>query len=339
MCDCRKRYRITIALASILTLAIAYSYAGADSLQTIKGKLPQKTAETSAGWLKYENNPVLGGDLGTCFDVALLKEKDTYRMWFSWRPRKSVALVESADGINWSKPRIVLGPNPGSGWEDDINRPAVISHHGQYRMWYTGQAKGRSWIGYATSPDGVTWKRASEKPVLSSEEPWEDVAVMCPHVLWDDKQAVFRMWYSAGQQYEPNSIGYATSPDGLHWKKLPANPIFTAKADSPWERHKVTACQIIPCDDFHLMFYIGFRDEHHAQIGLARSRDGISGWQRHRANPIIFPGADAWDADSCYKPFVIYDKMNDRWLLWYNGRNGAAEQIGMAIHKGLDLGF
>ena len=33
-------------------------------------------------------------------------------------------------------------------------------------MWYTGQAKGHSSIGYATSHDGVTWKRMSDKPVL-----------------------------------------------------------------------------------------------------------------------------------------------------------------------------
>jgi len=297
------------------------------------------TLQTSAGWVKYENNPVLGGDLGTCFDVSLLNEQGRYRMWFSWRPRKSLALVESVDGINWSEPRIVLGPHPDSGWEDDINRPTVIRKDGTYHMWYTGQARGRSWIGYATSSDGVTWKRMADKPVLSSERPWEDVAVMCPHVLWDDEAAVYRMWYSAGQQYEPNAIGYATSPDGLHWQKLPANPIFTARADSPWEQHKVTACQIIPDADGYLMFYIGFRDEHHAQIGLARSRDGISGWQRHPANPIIFPGGDAWDGDACYKPFAIYDDRRERWLLWYNGRRGSAEQIGLALHQGRDLGF
>ena len=40
------------------------------------------------------------------------------------------------------------------------------------------------------------------------------------------------------------------------------------------------------------MFYIGFRDQDHAQIGLARSKDGITGWQRHPANPIIRPGKE-----------------------------------------------
>ena len=57
--------------------------------------------KTSAGWHKCENNPVLGGSLGTCFDVALLKEDDRYRMWFSWRPKDSVALTESVDGVQW----------------------------------------------------------------------------------------------------------------------------------------------------------------------------------------------------------------------------------------------
>lgn len=317
--------------------------ASAESLGRITGKLPQKKSsraiETSAGWQKYENNPVLGGDLGTCFDVTMLKEKGTYRMWFSWRPKKSVALVESGDGINWSKPRIVLGPNSGSGWEDDINRPAVIKRKGTYHLWYTGQAKGHSWIGYATSGDGLAWKRISDRPVVSSEEPWEDVAVMCPHVIWDEEEGLFRMWYSGGQQYEPNAIGYATSPDGLHWKKLKSNPIFAADPDKQWEQHKVTACQVIPEKDGYLMFYIGFRDEHRAQIGLARSKDGIANWRRHPANPIIFPGEETWDADSCYKPFAIYDEQNDRWLVWYNGRRQNVEQIGLAIHKGLNLGL
>ena len=85
------------------------------------------------------------------------------------------------------------------------------------------------------------------------------------------------------------------------------------------------------------MFYIGFFDEPTAQICLARSRDGITGWQRHPENPIIAPGRDSWDSDACYKPFVILGK--DRWMLWYNGRRGGMEQIGFAFHEGENLGF
>jgi predicted GH43/DUF377 family glycosyl hydrolase len=294
-------------------------------------------AETISGWTKYPHNPVLGGDLGTCFDVSVLKEEDRYRMWFSWRPKESIALVESRDGIRWSKPVIVLGPNPASHWEDGINRPVVIKNGDLYRMWYTGQAKGKSWIGYATSPDGNEWKRMTAQPVLAPEQPWEKVAVMCPHVLYDEGEKLYRMWYSGGEQYEPNAIGYATSPDGQKWTKHDRNPIFRPDPKQTWEKDRVTACQVLQHGGWHLMYYIGFRDADHAQIGIARSKDGITNWQRHPANPILRPGKDQWDHDAVYKPYAIFD--GRRWLLWYNGRKGGIEQIGLALHEGEDLGF
>jgi len=294
--------------------------------------------ETAAGWVKYADNPVLGGSLGTCFDVSVLKESGRFRMWFSWRPKASVALTESPDGIHWSAPRIVLGPNPETNWEADINRPTVLKRGRSYAMWYTGQANGNSWIGYATSPDGVTWMRQSKEPALSPEAPWEGVAVMCPHVLWDAATSLYKMWYSGGEQYEPNAIGYATSPDGLHWTKYPTNPIFIPDKANPWEQDRVTACQVISTGGWYWMFYIGFEDESFAQIGLARSRDGITGWERHPANPILrarTQNKNAWDYDAVYKPFALFDA--GRWMLWYNGRRGSTEQIGLALHSGKDL--
>jgi predicted GH43/DUF377 family glycosyl hydrolase len=297
----------------------------------------QPPSATAAGWVKYPKNPVLGGDLGTCFDISVLKEGDRYRMWFSWRPKKSIALVESPDGVHWSKPVIVLGPYEKTAWENDLNRPVVLKNGDSYRMWYTGQARGRSWIGSAASPDGKTWQRMSDRPVLSAEKPWEKMAVMCPHVLYDAPAKLYRMWYSGGEQGEPNAIGYATSGDGLKWIKHTNNPIFQADPKNEWEKDRVTGCQVIRWGDGYLMFYIGFRDESHAQIGLARSRDGITGWQRHSANPIIRPGKDQWDHDAVYKPYAIFD--GRRWLLWYNGRRGGMEQIGLALHDGVDLGF
>lgn len=316
------------------TLALPAVY---DAVRTLSGKIGRSSPETSAGWVKAEANPVLGGRLGTCFDVSVLKEADTYRMWFSWRPRQSIALVESSDGIHWSEPIVALAPNEGSGWEDSINRPAVIRRDDGYHLWYTGQSRDRSWIGYATSADGRMWQRRSNNPVLAADAPWEKPAVMCPHVVYDDSIKLFRMWYSAGEQFEPNAIGYAASADGLRWVKHIDNPIFQPEPKNKWERERVTACQVVQHGEWHFMFYIGFRDQDHAQIGVARSRDGITGWQRHPANPVIRPGRAKWDRDAVYKPYAILE--HQRWMLWYNGRRGRDEQIGLAIHAGEDLGF
>ena len=301
------------------------------------GAAGAETAETAGGWEKASESPVLGGDLGTCFDIAVLKEDGLFRMWFSWRPKKSIALTESKDGVHWSTPVIALPPNPDTDWEKEVNRPTVIKRGELYHLWYTGQANDRSWIGYATSEDGRHWKRMNHKPVLSPGQPWEKKSLMCPHVLWDEAQGQFRMWYSGGGQYEPDAIGYASSTNGLDWVRSGRNPVFQPDPALDWEKDRVTACQVVRQGDWHLMFYIGFRDIDHAQIGIARSRDGINNWQRLPANPVLRPGYKQWDADACYKPCALLD--GGRWMLWYNGRTGSLEQIGLAIHPGEDLGF
>lgn len=296
-----------------------------------------REAGKDTGWVKYQGNPVLGGQYGTCFDLCVLREAGRFKMWFSWRPKKSVALTESIDGIHWDPPQIVLGPLGETNWEDDINRPVVVHRQDAYHMWYTGQARGKSSIGYATSADGVKWTRKSDRPVLVSEAAWEGVAVMCPHAMWDKKQNLWRMWYSAGQQYEPNAIGYATSKDGLHWEKYGANPVLAPDARFDWEKNRVAAAQVLFWEGWYYALYVGFRDIDHAQIGIARSKDGITGWVRHKGNPIVRPTLGGWDADACYKPFAVY--ADGGWKLWYNGRNQHLEQIGLVTRSGQGLGF
>ena len=301
-------------------------------------KINNPTLQSTKKWIKYEGSPVLGGgNLGTVFDICVLKDDETYKMYCSWRPQKSIAVSISKDGKNWSDPEIVLSPLETSKWEQDLNRPVVVYKDGKYHMWYTGQADGQSRIGYAISEDGYHFERQSLEPVLSPDTPWEKVAVMCPHVIWDKKEKIFKMWYSGGEQYEPDAIGYATSHDGLNWDKFDKNPVFQADPEKSWEQYKVTACQVIKRKKDYLMFYIGFHDINFAQIGMARSPNGIDNWERYPQNPIITPTPGGWDASATYKPFAIQEK--DCWMLWYNGRNEALEQIGLAIYDNHDLDF
>ena len=152
---------------------------------------------TAGGWKKYAGNPVFGGVYETCFDVSLLLEHEgsseqVFKMWFSWRPKRAIGYTESADGIHWKEPVVVLKPVEGSDWEaDEINRPSVIYKDGTYQMWYSGQMHpymedGRSVIGFAESEDGIRWKR-KERPVMEPGQPWEKQAIMCPHVLFDEE--------------------------------------------------------------------------------------------------------------------------------------------------------
>lgn len=300
-----------------------------------------KCTGTNAGFEKYENNPVHGGDLGTCFDLSMLYEDGIFKMYFSWRDKKSIALSTSTDGIHFSYPEILIAPRPTKeGWEDRISRPSVIHNEDGYHMWYTGQRNdtprlGTSQIFHAFSTDGVHFERTSDRPVLLPEVEWENTSIMNPSVLYEEDTHTYRMWFSAGAQYEPKAIGYAESKDGLNWTKCADNPIFQANPENSWEQHKTAGCQVIQYDGKYVMFYIGYFDEDYAQIGMAVSDDGIHDWKRYEGNPIVAPDMDAWDGEACYKPFAM--QHNGNWYLWYNGRKGIKEQIGLVIKKGTEL--
>lgn len=286
---------------------------------------------------KYEGNPVLGSKtLGTCFDVYVTKENGLYRMDFSWRPQRALAVTFSKDGVHWEAPQITLSADETTGWEDRINRNCVLKIGDTYKMWYTGQARGFSFIGYAESKDGLHFERVLNEPVLISERPWEGFSVMNPCVLYEN--GVYRMWYAAGETYEPNVLAYAESPDGVHWKKSLINPIFTKDPKNIYEQDRIGGCQVIKTEDMgYVMFYIGYENIHKAQICMARSPNGVTQWQKSPMNPIISSSEGEWDADACYKPSVLWNEETQQWMVWYNGRKDHDEFIGMALKKGRNL--
>lgn len=175
---------------------------------------------------------------------------------------------------------------------------------------------------------------------MEPDQEWEKQAIMCPHVNYDEEDGVFKMWYSGGCNHEPDAIGYASSRDGIHWKKYEKNPILEKAPEHLWEQHKVVAPCVVKEDGWYYMFYVGHLHEERAQVGLARSKDGITGWEKHPQNPLICPDDGAWDAVAVYKPYVI--KVGKKWLMWYNGAAydepiWVFEQIGLAVFENENL--
>lgn len=291
---------------------------------------------TTGSFKKYPV-PVFGNEsTGTMFDAFVRKQPDgKLRMDVSWRPRDSFAVTFSDDGLRWSEPVITLGPNPASGWEQIVNRNCVLpdpAGNGWW-MWYTGQVwdwaigHGVSSIGAARSEDGIHFERFRKEPILVPEADFEKESVMNPFVMIENGR--FRMWYAAGETSEPNAICYAESEDGIRWTKYAGNPIFSANPDKEYEQERIGAVDILKEENGYLMFYIGYRDIHTACICAARSKDGITGWERVPENPLVLPTPESWDADSCYKPTAV--RADDGTCrIWYNGRRGSAEYIGYA---------
>jgi predicted GH43/DUF377 family glycosyl hydrolase len=206
---------------------------------------------------------------------------------------------------------------------------------------YTSSKDGRPLSHYmnvcvAESEDGIRFRRVMDEPVLFCERAWEGFSVMNPCVLYENGK--YRMWYAAGETYEPNVLAYAESKDGLHWSKSPINPIFVKDTEHPYEADRIGGCYITKTEDMdYVMFYIGYRDIHTANICVAKSPDGLTRWEKSRFNPLVVPTPDGWDAAACYKPSVLWDEKENRWMLWYNGRVGHDERIGLVLKTGREL--
>lgn len=308
----------------------------------MEGGYKLKPRGMTAGWKPEKYGPVLGGALGNCTDCHVIRENGIYKMWFTWQPVRCIAYTESQDGVDWEMPRLVLTPRYDSDWEiHEVSQPAVVHKDGIYHMWYTGRVypteitAPRCCIGYAVSRDGIHWDK-HEAPVLVPTTDWENIAVMYPHVIWEGES--FRMWYSAGRITEPNVIGAAASRDGIHWKRIQDQPVFIPYKEKYWESARVLSCFVCREENgSYTMFYVGEDGDGMPGIGIARSRDGVTDWQRNPANPVIAGTDGYWDWRGAGKMSV--HRTEDGYRVWYKGIGSRFEEIGIAYHQGFDLGF
>ena len=107
--------------------------------------------------------------------------------------------------------------------------------------------------------------------------------------------------------------------------------MFVCDVNNEYEQQRIGGCQVLKTDDMgYVMFYIGYRDIDTASICVAKSENGLTQWTKSPLNPIISPEKGSWDADACYKPTVIWNEKDEKWMLWYNGRTEDREYIGYA---------
>ena len=289
-------------------------------------------APQQVGWEKY-GSPVLGDETtASVFDPFVVMIEDRYRLFVSERKNSGIICTDSTDGTEWEKWKVALEAGDKGSWEERVNRASVCKIDGKWLMWYTGQSRNNSAIGIATSDDGIRFTRMQQKPILVPSEPYEKGSVMNPCVLWDKDEKIFKMWYAAGEQFEPDVLCYAESKDGINWERYANNPILE-KSNEKYDQCKVGGCDILKENDRYYMFYIGYQNVDTARVCMAESNDGIHNWVRSMDNPVISPEKKSWDADAVYKPTVVLNKQKNKLLMWYNGRKQNCERIGLAEYR------
>jgi N-acetylneuraminic acid mutarotase/predicted GH43/DUF377 family glycosyl hydrolase len=144
------------------------------------------------------------------------------------------------------------------------------------------------------------------------------------------------MWYWSGTHYQNESIGYATSLDGISWTKYSNNPVLEVGPSGAWDDHFIHGCTVLLVDSIFHMWYtghIGQSIEINYRIGHATSPDGIN-WTKDQNNPVLDRGQSGdWDEYGVLATgSVIHDGLNYR--MWYEGKGNDPSgwiKIGHAI--------
>ena len=155
--------------------------------------------------------------------------------------RASIGHAVSDDLINWDRVVDALARSDAPAFDDLATWTGSVIRNpsdGTWYMFYTGATQTPAGnvqkIGYATSQDLLTWRRAPANPILQSEPPWyekladgtwHDEAFRDPWVLQDPQGNGWHMLITARTNHGPTDnrgvIGHAWSPDLKAWQLRP----------------------------------------------------------------------------------------------------------------------
>jgi hypothetical protein len=210
-----------------------------------------------------------------------------YRMWY-WDPSHlydvaAIGYTESPNGVNWYNDQPVQNgavPIVSSGdpwWNrgsygpcDVLYDPSASNSDNDwtFTMYYDGTTGGDEAIGLGFSSDGITWTGydtdgdGKADPVLSGtyvSGDW-DYNYISRGTIIKNADDDYEMWYSGGVGTMNHGVGYATSPDGIHWTRDGDNPIFH-KGDGIGWRDSRTYCPAVLKDGSSYKMWFAGKDE------------------------------------------------------------------------------
>ncbi|WP_026369853.1 hypothetical protein [Kallotenue papyrolyticum] len=168
----------------------------------------------------------------------------------------------------------------------------------------------------------------------------------CPGIA--DGSTCYRMWYVGNDANGTSRIGYAVSPDGRQWTRVPGTQaggsVLSAGPANRFDSQGVGYLTVMKDGSTFKMWYVGYDGTYIGGIGYATSTDGRQ-WTR-RTGPLAGSAVlrasgvnGTFDRDAVNTPYVIKDRASAAapcpgiangstcYRMWYEGVNNESGYI------------
>lgn len=248
-------------------------------------------------------------------------------------------------------PAIPLGAS-GTWDELSVAQPSTVLVDGTYYLFYLGvgqraDGEGRqTGIGYATSPDGMTWTKSSNNPIFTAND--ADVSVIHnPEIVHHDEQWI--LYFSVNEvaneaRTNPNGVAVmrAVTNDLSDPWLLDDEVVLQIGAVNSWDERALQVGSVfVDADDTFHMVYSGNQGLYSGSIGYATSADGIE-WTIHNlastneapyefSDPVFMTQDGLWDSGDIWAGTVA--SVDNQLLMIYHGgpRNPRNESLGLGL--------
>lgn len=265
-------------------------------------------------------------------------------------------VAESTNLLHWTDPRLAMGFGPTNEFDHggcvigaflyhsyDIRAPRTLKRRdGTFWTLYGcyprqgGYELRPGYEGVAVSRDGLTWRRAKDRPILAVQDPdcgpWEKDCIYQPWLVEHDGR--FYNFYNAANG-GTERMGGAISTNLLEWKRFPGNPVVRVRPEG-YDSQFCSDGKVFWDRDHWVMFYFGV-GKGGAHIMAAFSRD-LEDWTSH-PEPLYKAGGHPAGLDSQYahKISLVRNPASDTFYMYYCAVGKQGRGIGLLTSRRIDL--
>nr|MBP9814619.1 hypothetical protein [Candidatus Woesebacteria bacterium] len=206
----------------------------------------------------------------------------------------------------------ILSPTANSWDSERVWQPSVVFDGVEYKMYYSAYNGSRFQIGLAHSPDGITWQKDINNPIITRLN-IDNKDSHDPNVIFDGSS--YYMWYVSSENAGSSNfaIQRAYSSNGINWINDPILPVL--KLTSGWGSIQGVSSPSVIKIGTTFKIWFSSPDSGQWSTGLSNSSDGIT-WTSYPLNPILLP-TETWEDGQSASPDVTFD--GAKYKMYYGG--------------------